>query len=282
MKILVIGETGQLGSALMATVPVGVELVTANREACDLSNPEAVRAFVSAVASDVTINAAAFTEVDRAEKDAEKARVINADAVAAMVDACSGTFVQVSTDFVFDGQGSRSYKPRDVRNPLSVYGRTKAEGEDHLRAHDLLVRTAWVYGASGNNFVRTILLAMRERQELNVVSDQIGAPTWVDGLARTIWALIRKKATGSFHHSDAGVASWYDFAIAIQEEALAIGLIEKAIPIKPIPSAAWATAAVRPAFSVLDSSATRELLGDEYTHWRTNLRLMLQKELRLG
>ncbi len=282
MKILVIGETGQLGRALIATVPADAELITADRDDCDLYDPAAVHAFVSATSGDVTINAAAFTAVDEAEKNIEKARLINADAVRAMVDACSGKLVHVSTDFVFDGQSSRSYRPDDVRNPLSVYGRTKADGENHLREQDLLIRTAWVYGAGGANFVRSILRAIREKPELHVVTDQIGAPTWVDGLARTIWALIQEKATGTFHHSDAGVASWYDFAIAIQEEALAIGLIAKAIPIRPISSDAWPTAAVRPAFSLLDSSATRELLGDGYTHWRKSLRLMLQKELRLG
>ncbi len=151
-----------------------------------------------------------------------------------LVDAHEGKIVHVSTDFVFDGSSSRAYRPDDARNPLSAYGRTKAEGEDRLRKSDILVRTAWVYTAGGANFVSTMLRLMAEKDELRIVTDQIGAPTWAPSLAETIWDLVAKQASGTFHHSDAGVASWYDFAVAIQEEALALGVLKRAIPIMPI------------------------------------------------
>ena len=155
-------------------------------------------------------------------------------------------------------------------------------GEDHLRDKDLLVRTAWVYEAGGANFVRTMIRLMNERDELGVVSDQIGSPTWATGLAQTIWALIDKGASGTFHHSDDGEISWYDFAVAIAEEAHELGLIERIPTIKPITTADYPTPAQRPAFSLLDCSATRELLGDQPVHWRTNLRSMLKQEKALG
>ena len=183
---------------------------------------------------------------------------------------------------MFDGQSASAYRPDHQPSPLSVYGKTKAEGEKALRANDLLVRTSWVYEAGGANFVRTMLRLMKERDELGVVSDQIGSPTWATGLARTIWGLLEKGASGIFHHSDAGEASWYDFAVAIGEEAQAIGLIDRVPQIRAISTADYPTPAKRPAFSLLDCSATRELLGDEPVHWRTNLRTMLKQEAALG
>ena len=282
MKVLITGANGQLGRSLIATAPTEADLHPVTRDDCDLADPSAIAALVEQVAPDLVINAAAYTAVDKAESDEDSARAINARAVAALVSAHRGKLVHVSTDFVFDGTASRAYRPDDNRNPISAYGRSKAEGEDHLRDSDLLVRTAWVYTAGGANFVRTMLRLMEEKPALNVVADQIGAPTWAPGLARTIWGLVAKDASGTFHHSDAGVASWYDFAVAIQEEALAVGMLEKAIPITPIPTSAYPTPATRPAFSLLDSSATRSLLGDGYTHWRTNLRRMLVEEQALG
>ncbi|WP_137680185.1 dTDP-4-dehydrorhamnose reductase [Aurantiacibacter suaedae] len=278
MKVLITGANGQLGRGLIATAPAGVELHPVTRDACNLAEACAIAALVEQVAPDLVINAAAYTAVDKAESDEDTARAINARAVAALVSAHEGRLVHVSTDFVFDGAASRAYRPDDSRNPISAYGRSKAAGEDSLRDSDLLVRTAWVYTAGGANFVRTMLRLMAQKPALNVVADQIGAPTWAPGLAHTIWGLIAKDASGTFHHSDAGVASWYDFAVAIQEEALALGLLEAAIPITPIPTSAYPTPAARPAFSLLDCSKTRALLEDGHTHWRTHLRAMLKEE----
>lgn len=285
MKALITGASGQLGGALQRLAPAWAEINAIGADDCDFTDISMLRARLAVEAPDVIINAAAYTAVDKAERDEDLARAINADAVAGMVEAMAetgGKLVHVSTDFVFDGTATRPYRPDDVRNPLSAYGRTKAQGEDHLRPEDMLVRTAWVYEAGGANFVRTMIRLMNERDELAVVADQTGAPTWATGLAGTIWALVEKGATGTFHHCDDGVATWHEFAVAIAEEAHALGLITRIPVIRAITSAEYPTPARRPAYSLLDCSATRAALGDEPVHWRTNLRLMLKKEANRG
>ena len=285
MRVLITGANGQLGGALQRLVPEWADINAIDVDDCDLTDVPMLRARISVEAPEIIINAAAYTAVDKAEGDEALARAINAEAVAAMVAAMAetgGKVVHVSTDFVFDGESSAAYAPSAARNPLSAYGRTKAAGEDALRACDLLVRTAWVYEAGGANFVRTMIRLMTEREELGVVADQIGSPTWASGLARTIWGLVEAKATGTFHHSDAGVASWYDFAVAIAEEAHASGLLARIPVIRPITTADYPTPARRPAFSLLDCRATRAALGYEPVHWRANLRLMLKEEARRG
>lgn len=285
MRVLVTGANGQLGGALQRTAPAWADVNAIDVEDVDLTDSAMLTARLVVEAPDVIINAAAYTAVDKAESDEATARAINSVAVATMVEAMAasgGKVVHVSTDYVFDGASAQPYLPIAERNPQSAYGRTKAEGEDHLRPEDLLVRTAWVYEAGGANFVRTMIRLMKERDELRVVADQVGAPTWATGLARTIWALLEKQATGTFHHCDDGVATWHDFAVAIAEEALAMGLIAKAPVIHAITTAEYPTPARRPAFSLLDCSKTREFLGDAPVPWRDNLRLMLQEEAKLG
>lgn len=285
MKVLITGAGGQLGSALQLTAPAHADINAIDVDDVDLTDEAMLRARLVVEAPEVIINAAAYTAVDKAEADEDLARSINADAVAVMVEAMAeqgGKLVHVSTDFVFDGTSSQAYRPDDPRNPISAYGRTKAAGEDHLRDCDLLVRTAWVYAAGGANFVRTMIRLMKEREELGIVADQIGSPTWATGLAQTIWGLLDKGANGTFHHSDSGVASWYDFAVAIAEEAHALGLIDRIPRINPITTADYPTPAQRPAFSLLDCRKTRELLGGAPVHWRTNLRTMLKEEKALG
>lgn len=285
MRVLITGANGQLGGALQRLAPSWAEISAIDVADCDLTDIPMLRARLTVEAPELILNAAAYTAVDRAESDEGMARAINVGAVAAMVEAMAetgGKMVHVSTDYVFDGTSSTPYPPEAARNPQSAYGRTKAEGEDALRAEDILVRTAWVYEAGGANFVRTMIRLMKERDELGVVVDQIGAPTWATSLARTIWGLVEKGASGTFHHSDAGVASWYDFAVAIAEEAHALGLLPRIPLIRPITTADYPTPARRPAFSLLDCRATRAALGEEAVHWRTNLRLMLKEEAKLG
>jgi dTDP-4-dehydrorhamnose reductase len=285
MRVLITGANGQLGGALQRTAPGWAEISAIDVDDCDLTDVPMLTARLVVEAPDLILNAAAYTAVDKAESDEDTARAINAGAVAAMVAAMAsagGKVVHVSTDYVFDGTASAPYAPDAQRNPQSAYGRTKAAGEDALRPADLLVRTAWVYEAGGANFVRTMIRLMKEREELGVVADQIGAPTWATGLARTLWGLVEANASGTFHHSDAGVASWYDFAVAIAEEAHARGLIPRIPVIRPLTTADYPTPARRPAFSLLDSRASRALLGAEAVHWRDHLRLMLEEEAKLG
>lgn len=285
MRVLITGANGQLGGALERLAPAWADINAIDVDDCDLTDVPMLRARLVVEAPDVIINAAAYTAVDKAESDEDLARAINSAAVAAMVEAMAetgGKVVHVSTDFVFDGTATQPYSPDAERNPLSAYGRTKAEGEDHLRAQDLLVRTAWVYEAGGANFVRTMIRLMNARDELSVVADQTGAPTWATGLARTIWALVEKGASGTFHHCDDGVATWHEFALAIAEEAHALGLITRIPAIRAITAAEYPTPARRPAYSLLDCSATRAFLGDAPMPWRDNLHLMLTEEAKLG
>lgn len=285
MKVATFGAAGQLGRALVATCPEAAQCIALDREQLDLADDAAIRSLIEAERPDLVLNAAAYTAVDRAEEERALAFAINEGAVAAMAQALAGTggrLVHVSTDYVFDGESPRAYRPGDPRNPQSVYGLSKAAGEDAAGEDAIIVRTSWVYAAGGANFVRTMLRVMAERDEVRVVADQIGAPTWATGLARTLWALAEKGQPGLYHHSDAGVASWYDFAVAIAEEAAALGMLERIPAIIPIATSEYPTPAKRPAMSLLDDSATRALLGDTVPYWRENLRTMLREERDLG
>lgn len=285
MKALVTGVGGQLGRALLATAPEGWTCVALDRATLDLGDADAIARIVETEQPDLVLNAAAYTAVDKAESEPELANAINAGAPGAFARALAGSgkrLVQVSTDFVFDGASGHGYRPGNARNPQSVYGASKAAGEDAAGDDAIIVRTSWVYAAGGANFVRTMLRLMHEREELRVVADQIGSPTWATGLARTLWGLAAADRPGIYHHRDAGVASWYDFAVAIAEEAHALGLIARIPAIVPIATSDYPTPAKRPSFSVLDVSGTRSLLGDAHVHWRTNLKTMLKEEKALG
>ena len=285
MKALVTGANGQLGRALAATVPPGWTCVALDRAGLDLADAPSIRAVVEVHRPDLILNAAAYTAVDRAESEEALATAINGTAVGLLreaADALGAHLVHISTDFVFDGSSSRAYAPGDPLAPLGAYGRSKAAGEAPPGPGATAIPTPWVPAPSGAKFPPPMLRLMRERDEVRVVADQIGAPTWASGLARVAWALGERRAGGVFHHSDAGVASWYDFALAVQEEALALGLLSREVPVVPIATADYPTPAARPAFSLLDSSATRALLGWPAVHWRVQLRSMLKEELALG
>jgi dTDP-4-dehydrorhamnose reductase len=280
MKVLIAGSAGQLGRALQATAPAGASILAPAEADFDLLDGEKVRATVEGSRPDLVINAAAYTAVDKAEGDADRAEAVNgtaAGALAAAAQAVGARFVHVSTDFVFDGQSATPYAPDAAPSPLGVYGRTKLSGERQVAAAHpcaLIVRTAWVYAAVGNNFVHTMLRLMRERPEVRVVSDQIGSPTHADSLARAIWTLDGAGISGIHHWSDAGVASWYDFAVAIQDEALALGLLDRAVPVVPIRTSDYPTPARRPAMSVLDKGSSWAVTGPA-AHWREELKSAL-------
>ena len=285
MKVLITGTDGQLGRALVASAPHGIALVPAPRAVIDLSSEEQIHAVLSQEAPDAVINAGAYTAVDRAESEPDLAEAVNArapHAIAETLRASGGRLIQISTDFVFDGTSSLPYRPDAARNPVSVYGASKSRGEDNLGSNALICRTSWVYGAGGRNFVNTMLGLMRSGRDLTVVADQIGSPSWTGDLAPAIWAMATSERAGTYHYCDAGVASWYDFAVAIQEEALAIGMLDREVTIAPIPSSAYPTAATRPAMSVLDTATTRADFGLAPHHWRANLRRMLTEEQALG
>jgi dTDP-4-dehydrorhamnose reductase len=286
VNVLITGAGGQLGRALIAGVPGDVSsVVGVDRSMLDLSRAADIADAIAAHEPSILINAAAYTAVDQAESDVARAHATNAEAVAVMGSECARRgirLVHVSTDFVFDGAAARPYRPDDVARPLSVYGSSKLAGEQALIAQRGLdwriVRTAWVYASSGRNFVLTMLRLFRERPVVRVVADQIGTPTSARSLARCVWAAALD--TGSpavFHFTDAGVASWYDFAVAIYEEAQALGLITTEVKIEPIRTDQYPTPARRPTFSVLDCDSTRERLGLPAVHWRQNLRETLRE-----
>lgn len=282
MKILIAGAAGQLGRALQTTAPAGAVIVAPPEADFDILDAAQVAALVAVVKPDLLVNAAAYTAVDKAETDPDTALAVNATAAAGLAKAAAqagARFAHVSTDFVFDGLSPTPYLPDAVPAPIGVYGQTKLRGEQAVAAahpQALIVRTAWVYAAQGNNFVRTMLRLMAERPELKVVADQIGTPTHAAGLARAIWALDAAGAHGLYHWTDAGVASWYDFAVAIRDEALAIGLLSAHVPVVPIRTSDYPTPARRPAMSVLDKTSTWAVTGPA-AHWREELRVALQQ-----
>ncbi|OGQ97951.1 MAG: dTDP-4-dehydrorhamnose reductase [Deltaproteobacteria bacterium RIFOXYD12_FULL_55_16] len=284
MRVLLAGGSGQLGRELQRCTPVGTELLALASQELDLRDEAAVFAVLKAAEPEIVLNAAAYTAVDRAESEQEAAFAVNGLGAANLARAaCTvGAYcLQVSTDFVFDGAQSRPYLPTDQPNPLGVYGASKLAGEQLALAACpegvAIVRTAWLYSASGNNFVTTMLRLMAEKDKLRVVADQIGTPTWSRGLAEALWRMCLVQPKGIYHWTDAGVASWYDFAVAIQEEALACGLLEREIPILPINTVAYPTPARRPAYSVLDKTETWAALGMTPPHWRVALRRMLNE-----
>ncbi len=280
MKAIVTGAGGQLGQALRSAAPKAWEVVTLDRAELDITDAGAVARRIEGERPDLILNAAAYTAVDRAEAEADRAEAVNTRAVAhlaAAARASGARLVHVSTDFVFDGRAGRPYPPDAATAPLGSYGRSKLAGEVAAGADALILRTAWVYATAGRNFLHTMLRLMRERDEVRVVNDQIGTPTSAAGLARAICALAADGAQGIFHYTDSGVASWYDFAVAIQDEALAIGLLDRAVPVIPVPTTEFPTAAERPAYSVLDKEATWHRLGWRAPHWRVALRTTLKE-----
>jgi dTDP-4-dehydrorhamnose reductase len=285
VKALVLGGAGQVARAVAACAPVGLSVIVKNRQDVDITDEAALMAVVAATKPDWIINGAAYTAVDKAESEPELARAINDTAVGSMARAASlhgARLVHLSTDFVFDGQSNRAYLPTDRTKPHSVYADTKLGGERQAltQGDALVLRTAWVYASNGRNFVLTMLRLMKEKPQIRVVADQIGTPTWATGIAHAIWDLVGVSAPpGIYHWTDLGLATWYDFAVAIQDEALARGLLSHAIPVVPIATSDYPTPAMRPAFSVLNTESTRVLVKTPAQHWRHQLRAMLD-ELR--
>ncbi|MGH8090106.1 MAG: dTDP-4-dehydrorhamnose reductase [Rudaea sp.] len=297
MKILLLGANGQVGFELVRSLaPLG-ELVCATRSgtlaggaAClvaDLAQAESLAAILDAVRADVIVNAAAYTAVDRAEDEPDLAQRINAQALAeigAHAASHNALVVHYSTDYVFDGAGSRPYRENDATAPLGVYGRSKLDGENALRASGcdhLILRTAWVYAARGHNFLRTMLRLARERDELRIVGDQRGAPTPARlisaATATTLARLLarrageRDKRLGTYHLSASGQCTWFDFAGAIFARARTAGLIERVPRLVPIATSDYPTPARRPAYSALDCSKIDDAFGIFLPPWQDGL-----------
>ncbi len=286
-QILLIGKDGQLGQELQPFLaPVGA-VNSVGRDSLDLANPEAIAKIVADVKPDLIVNAAAYTAVDKAESELELAIAINGTApgiLAKEAEKIGATFIHVSTDYVFDGSQSHPYLETDQTQPLGAYGQSKLAGEQAILATQALaaiVRTAWVYGVGGKgNFVKTMLRLGAEREELRVVCDQVGSPTWTGDLAQAIVQLsqnIHSETTGIYHYTNSGVTSWYDFAVAIFEEAQELGFPLNIKRVLPISTAEYPTPARRPAYSVLNTQKISTVLGTHPPQWRQSLRKMLSE-----
>jgi dTDP-4-dehydrorhamnose reductase len=285
LRVLITGADGQVGRATAGAVRVAMACRALGRGELDITRPEQVEACIDEFAPDVIINCAAYTAVDSAEENADLAASVNIDGprnLASAIAARGGRLLHISTDFVFDGRAGTPYATSAAPAPLSVYGRTKLAGEqavlDALGSRALVLRTAWVYAAQGRNFLLTMLKLMRERGAVRVVCDQTGTPTAAASLADILYRFAQHaELSGIFHWTDAGVASWYDFAMAIAEEGAACGLLPHGISVQPIATDEYATAAVRPRYSVLDTRSTRSALGVSAIHWRARLREVLRE-----
>lgn len=284
MKVMITGAGGQVGRALLDAVPDNVAAVACTRADLDISAGEAVREYVRHHRPAVIINAAAYTAVDKAESEPDAAQRINSEGpghLAAAARECGARLLHISTDFVFDGAASVPYQPDSATHPLGVYGRTKRDGEravlEALPEHATIVRTAWVYAASGANFVRTMLRIMRASGAVRVVADQVGTPTAARSLAEALWRIAGNPEIRGVHHwTDAGVASWYDFAVAIAEDGAELGLLSPEIAVNPITTADYPTPARRPSYSVLDKRSLAAY-GLSPVHWRKRLRSVLKE-----
>lgn len=284
-RIAITGANGQLGQTLLrSALFADHELLPLGRDDMDITAQAKVSATLDALKPDIIINAAAYTAVDAAETHPEDAYSINEQGVkhlARWAKAKKAHLIHISTDFVFAGDKNRPYKGDDPTGPVSIYGQSKLAGEKMLATllpgKATIVRTAWLYSPYNTNFVKTMLRLMRERDDLNVVDDQIGTPCSTQSLVSCLHAIVEHNTPGAIYHwTDAGVASWFDFAVAIQDEALALKLLDHPIPINPISTEKYKTAAARPAYSVLDKSKALLELECPQVHWRVALRDVLK------
>lgn len=298
MKVLLTGAAGQLGQALRQQVPAGVELIASSRSggegvmALDLADAQACRAAVRSHRPVWVLNGGAYTAVDKAESEPELALAVNGAAPRAFAEALlesGGRLLQVSTDFVFNGQQGSPYRTEQQRAPLGVYGRSKAAGEEAVEevlggsGKGVILRTSWVMGPVGRNFALTMLRLHREKQQIGVVADQVGCPTSTLTLAAACWRLIEVAGSSParplpliLHWSEAGAASWYDVAVAVGELGLELGLLERMAAVNPLTTADYPTPAQRPSYSLLETSSSRRVLEMPALHWRQALRQLLE------
>ena len=290
MKVLITGSNGQLGWELQRTAPDNVSLLALNSKQLDITSQASVNRAIQQFQPDVLINTAAYTAVDKAEKEQEKAFAVNAMGAGIVAESAHNNgvrIIQISTDFIFDGEKSSPYLPEDIPNPLCVYGASKLQGEQKVieasSNEALILRTGWVYSIHGHNFVKTMLRLMNERDQISVVDDQVGTPTWAKGLADAIWKFVElPELNGTYHWTDAGIASWYDFAELIHSEALKLRILRQRISINPIRTEEYETAATRPAYSVLDKSGTWSDLQLQSRHWHISMQDMLLELQKLN
>ena len=290
MKILLTGAGGQLGQALLDAKPEAFELISTTRQELNLADAEACRSAVRQHQPDWVLNAGAYTAVDKAESEPELAHAVNGgapEAFAQELERQGGRLLQVSTDFVFNGTQGTPYQPEQAREPLGVYGASKAAGEAAIQSvfgterRVLILRTSWVIGPVGKNFALTMLRLHRERDQLGVVADQVGCPTSTLNLAQACWRTLQiageRDMPAVMHWCDNGAAGWYDVAGAIGQIGAELGLIDTPAKVQPITTSDYPTPAERPSYSLLDCTSTRAALELDGEHWQQALRAVLQQ-----
>jgi dTDP-4-dehydrorhamnose reductase len=291
MKILLNGKDGQVGFALHKKLASLGEVIATNRDMLDLSDPEAIRAFIDQTKPDIIINPAAYTKVDQAENESELAFQINAIAPQVLAEKASELDIPIihfSTDYVFDGLKHEPYLETDKVNPQSVYGQTKWEGEEEVRNHKkhIILRTSWVFSSHGQNFLKTILKLIQEKTSLNMVSDQIGTPTSSEALADVTYHIVKTifndpnfKDFGTYHMTLDGETNWYRYTCFITDEAKRLGLptLMTSKDIKPILSNAYPTLAKRPMNSRLDTTKIKKTFMLELPHWGEEVKRILKE-----
>ena len=279
-KVLLTGSKGQLGIALQASKPKNIDLIPLTKKELNLADKEECKRIVLFHKPDWVINAGAYTDVEGAENNFSLVNAINAEAPKALAEALAeinGGLLQISTDFVFDGEKGNPYKPNDKINPLNIYGASKASSESSIRNLDkgIILRTSWLYGPIGKNFVISMLklhsIKGKNNESISVVSDQIGSPTNTKSLALACWACLKTNGNHIYHWSDSGCASWYDFAIAIGEFGTKSGLLKKPAEIIPISAKEYPSNVNRPYYSVLDCFETSNQLNLKQAYWRDSL-----------
>ncbi|REJ40149.1 MAG: dTDP-4-dehydrorhamnose reductase [Microcystis flos-aquae TF09] len=289
-KVLLIGAKGQVGQELQVTLPYLGEVISIGREELDLTNSEKIGQLIREIHPDYLVNAAAYTAVDKAETEPDLAYSINSIAPKIMAESAEkikAKFLHISTDYVFDGRKNTPYLETDLTNPLGVYGQSKLRGEEEIKtvnSQAIILRTAWVYGSYGkSNFVKTMLRLGKEREELKVVVDQVGSPTWAKDIATAITHLLINvdNPPGIYNFTNSGVASWFDLTKAIFEEAKISGIPLKIQRVIPITTAEYPTPAVRPAYSVLSGQKISQQLDYIPPYWRDSLKAMLNQLFNL-
>lgn len=291
MKILLIGSNGQVGQELAQILPNLGELISVDRTQLDLTNFAMITSIIEQNKPTIIVNSAAYTAVDKAESEPKLAHQVNAIAPKIMAEESQkigAKLIHISTDYVFDGTKNIPYLETDLTNPMSVYGKTKLAGEENIKqigCNYIILRTAWVYGVYGKgNFVKTMLRLGKEREQLKVVMDQVGTPTYAQNIAQTIANLITQilpenQVQETYHFTNLGVCSWYDFAVTIFEEARKKGYPLTVKEVIPISTPEYPTPAIRPAYSVLNNKKITTDLGYYPNYWRNSLSLMLDQLL---
>ena len=288
MKILLTGKDGQVGFALHKKLVSVGEVIATNRNELNLENSDAIRAFIEKIKPDIIINAAAYTDVDKAETEIELAYKVNTEAPEVLAEKASQLdipMIHFSTDYVFDGLKNEPYVETDQANPQSIYGKTKWEGEEAVRQHKkhIILRTSWVFGSHGQNFLKTILKLIQEKSSLNIVSDQKGSPTSADAIAdvtfniiNTILSDINFKDFGTYHVALEGETNWYEYACFITNEAIRLGLkaTMTSQDIMAISSDTYPTKAERPINSRLDTTKIKKTFMLELPHWKMEVAAM--------